>query len=168
MHSTLSSTLSSPPVITFVVGKGGGHGHCHQMGCWVSWCVIWKAKCQISGFVWSWNYSISMLMHPEKDIRDDSEAVAFPPPCTSGVPKWGKDAVVFGYGQCSRTNSDERYWIYGWFRVDNWMHRRETDTECLLLRLWLWYDGKQCASIRSRWESIFLCDQLSRLLGMEL
>ena len=34
-----------------------------------------------------WNYSISVLAHPEKDVTNDSEAVAFPPPCTSGVPK---------------------------------------------------------------------------------
>ncbi len=35
------------------------------------------------------------------------------------------------------------------------MHRWENYAECVFLQLWLRYNGKQCISIRARWQSVF-------------
>jgi hypothetical protein len=161
MHSMLSSTLSSLPVIIFVVRKEGGHSHCHQTGCWVSCCVIWEAKCQISGFVW-----FLELLHLRAWASWEG---CYEWQWSGGIPtplhEWSSQMRQgWGYIRIWSVLENQRWWhwIYGWLGLT---------TECTDERLTqnAYYCGYDCDTMvinvtvfGPNGKVFFLCDQLSR------
>ncbi len=144
--------LSPPPILS-----GGAHGHCHLNGCWVSYFVIWEARWQISGFVWflgllspcahaslkkiyKWQLGNCVTNHLQE--------------WHSQMRRWCGDIQTWSVSE----NWQRQTWLDSWMvKVADGVHEWETHAECLLLRPWLQWNGKQHISIWTWWESILLC-----------